>query len=148
MVPIPRIILSNKKTSTQRLANYHKEALGTTEIHPFNINNNVKYHKVISYFNEILLPASCTKGLFIERTTNSGGIYEGIKNEFAFVKNGILISFDNYNNLKGLLSSHNWHFNRLFIYSTAGKTSKFIAKQAPSNRYIPNHPDRMLQLVE
>ena len=70
------------------------------------------------------------------------------KNGFTFFKYGIPISIDNYKNSKGLLSSHNWCFERLFTKFTTDNTAKFIAIDRLSNRYIFQHPDKMAELAE
>ena len=44
---------------------YRKKNLSCTKIYPFNLTNNLKYNKVISYFSYTFVPASYTKDFLL-----------------------------------------------------------------------------------
>ena len=66
---------------------------------PFKVRVNVEYNKVLSYYTDILLPATSHQGRYIEMSKK--GVYLSLKNNgVGIIKNGIEVTDNLYCNFK------------------------------------------------
>ena len=112
---------------------------------PFKVRVNVEYIKVLSYYTDILLPATSHQGRYIEMSKK--GVYLSLKNNgVGIIKNGIEVTDNLYCNFKKMASDASWKYSTLMTSYSVDKNRKDLPRGP--NRWIISAPPNMVQLQE
>ena len=112
---------------------------------PFKVRINVEYSKVLSYYTDVLLPATFHQGRYIEMSKK--GIHLSLKNNgVALIKNGVCVSDNTYSGFKKMVADASWKYNTLMTSYTVDNTLKFLPRG--TNRWICNDIPSMAKVQD
>ena len=125
--------------------NYKKKLENNYDLNVGNIATNSKFVKYISYYDEVLMNTSVTKGVLIGLTRSATNTYASLKkNGFAFLPHAVSIADDDYSSListiEGKGEDDAWTFNKLFTGLKRDNSAEIIKSGSP-NRWETHNAD-------
>ena len=134
-----------KRNAMQKSLNNKKKLGYMVSNNPFKVRINAEYNKVLSYYTEILLPATRHQGRYLEMSKK--GLYLSLKNNgVGLVKNGFPLTDTNFISFKKMVRDKSWKYQTLMTSYTVDWTRKFLT--GIPNRWIIYDIPTMLLLQE
>jgi hypothetical protein len=134
-----------KRNAMQKNANNKMKSGIMVSHNPFKVRVNNDYNKVLSYYTDILLPATSNQGRYIEMSKK--GVYLSLKNNgVAIIKHGIDVTEYLYSTFKKMASDDSWKYSTLMTSYSVDNYRKYLSKG--SNRWIISAPPTMVQVQE
>ncbi len=94
---------------------------------PFEVRINGGYNKLLSYYTDIILPATCHQGRYIEMSKK--GVYLSLKNNgVALIKNGIFMTEYTYSTFKKMATDATWKYSTLMTSYTVDNNRKYLSR--------------------
>ena len=122
-----------KRNAAQKSMNNKKNLGYMVSNNPFKVRINAEYNKVLSYYADILLPATFHQGRYVEMSKK--GLHLSLKNNgVGFVKNGFPVTESKYTEFKKMVNDKSWKYQTLMTSYTVDGTRKFLSGKP--NRWI------------
>ena len=122
-----------KRNAAQKSLNNKKNLGYMVSNNPFKVRINAEYNKVLSYYADILLPATFHQGRYVEMSKK--GLHLSLKNNgVGFVKNGFPVTESKYTEFKKMVNDKSWKYQTLMTSYTVDGTRKFLSGKP--NRWI------------